>query len=92
MLLNAGFHNPPLDGSSLQTETSKEQSQRETEIKTGRPVKFKSKFYAQNRWKEEPMAIGTHKRGVLESSNRHYTFWSMCGNSRKPRHYEMELD
>lgn len=30
---NAGFHNPPLDGSDLQTETSKEQNPRETEIK-----------------------------------------------------------
>jgi len=33
MLLNAGFHYPPLDGSHLQTKTSKEQSQRETETK-----------------------------------------------------------
>ena len=32
MQLNAGFHNPSLDGSDLQTETSEEQSQRETEI------------------------------------------------------------
>jgi hypothetical protein len=37
VLLDAGFHNPPLDGSDLQTETSKEQSQRETEIKICKP-------------------------------------------------------
>jgi hypothetical protein len=32
MLLDTGFHNSPLAGSDLQTETSEEQSQRETEI------------------------------------------------------------
>jgi len=37
MLLDAGFHYPPLDGSDLQTETSKEQSQRETETKICKP-------------------------------------------------------
>ncbi|OEL31834.1 Dolichyl-diphosphooligosaccharide--protein glycosyltransferase subunit STT3A [Dichanthelium oligosanthes] len=54
-----GFHNPPLDGSDLQTESSKEQSQRETEIK----IEFKNKFYAQDRRKEEPMAIEITKVG-----------------------------